>query len=110
MSHKEKINVTEQKGAAERKLAARLELLKSKGMDDAAVKKDSFIKKLHADIRKAKRQLLGIADQEKLTAQRAQEKADKLAAKNNPEKEPVAKPAAAEQKPKKEKKRKEKKA
>jgi hypothetical protein len=112
MSHKERIIVTEQKVSAERKLAARLELLKSKGVDEPGAQKDSFIKKLQADIRKTKRQLLSISAQEKLTAQRAQEKIDKLAAKKNADKQPAAKPAApaAEQKPKKEKKKKEKKA
>jgi GTP-binding protein EngB required for normal cell division len=109
MSHRKKTYVMEHQAIAEQKLAARLELLKSRGLDGAALEKESFIKKLRADIRKARRQLIAIADEEKQEVERAQTKADKLAAKNNPEQAPAAKPAPADKKPKQEKKIKEKK-
>jgi hypothetical protein len=85
-------------------------MLKAKGIDDVAVKRDSLVKKYQAAIRKAKRQLAAIANQEKQNAELAQAKADKLAAKKNPP-EAKAAPAKAEPeaKPKKEKKTKEKK-
>ena len=107
MTQKTKSNVTQQQEIAERKLAARIDLLKSRGLDDAAIQKESFIKKLKADLRKSKRRLLGIDSQEKLITQKAKTKADKLAAGKNVEKAPE--PAPVEQKPKKEKKSKEKK-
>ncbi len=110
MTTKTKSNVIQHQETAARKLAARIELLKSRGLDEAAIKKESFVKKLNADIRKAKRQLTALSDQEKLIEQKAKAKADKLAAAKNAEKAPKAKAAEPAPKPKKEKKSKEKKA
>jgi hypothetical protein len=45
------------KKSAEGKLAVRLELLKTKGMDAKQIEKDSIIKQLKAKIRKAKHQM-----------------------------------------------------
>jgi hypothetical protein len=97
--------------AAEQKLAARLAILKEKGANDTALVKDPMVKKIKADIRKAKFRLRSVAAQEKLMADKVQAKADKLEAKKLAAAAPKApkgkKQAAAE--PKKEKKAKVKK-
>lgn len=88
------------------KLASRIAALKEKGLDDAGIQRDTLIKKLKADIRKANYRLAAIAAQEKLNADKVQVKADKLAAKDQPPAKPAkgAKDAPAK-KEKKEKKK-----
>ena len=80
------------------KLAVRRAVLKEKGLDAVAIKRDNVIKKMKADIRKADYRLACIAVQEKLSADKVKTKAEKLAAKKNaPDKPPVkiAKEASA---------------
>jgi len=89
------------------KLASRISALKEKGLDDAAIQRDTVIKKMKADIRKANYRLAAIAAQEKLNADKVQARADKLAAKKAAKDKPPAKAAKAApaKKEKKEKKK-----
>jgi hypothetical protein len=100
-----KPQIEEHKKSAEGKLAARLELLKTKGMDAKQIQKDARIKQIKAQIRKAKHQMGGIAAMEALTAEKADARAQKAAAAKAPRQEPKKAPkSAAPKKPKKEKK------
>jgi hypothetical protein len=107
MNLKAKIYVENQKKTAEEKLATRLAVLNEKGLDKAAVQRDAVFKKIRADIRKANYRLAAIAAQQKLNAERAKAKADKLAAPKvaQEKSKPTAKKTAdkAEKKSKKEK-------
>ena len=85
MSLKAKIYVENQKKTGHGKLAARLALLNEKRLDGAAIQRDSMIKKLRAEIRKANYRLACIAAQEKLNAER-------LAAKKSLREMPPAEP------------------
>jgi len=107
MNLKAKGHLESQKKDTADKLAARMAALKAKGLDDAAIKRDTLIKKMKADIRKANYRLTCIAAQEKLNADKVQAKADKLAAKDKPPEKPPAKAAkgAPAKKEKKEKKK-----
>jgi hypothetical protein len=107
MNLKAKGYLESQKKATGDKLAARMTSLKEKGLDDAVIKRDSLIKKMKADIRKANYRLSCIAAQEKLNADKAQTKTEKLAAKKNPPDKPAVKAAkgAPGKKEKKEKKK-----
>ena len=100
-----KMFIEEHKKSAEGKLAARLELLKTKGADDRQIQKDAKIKQIKAQIRQAKHQLQGIAAMETLTAEKADARARKAEAAKAPRQE-TKKPAksAAPKKPKKERK------
>jgi hypothetical protein len=107
MSLKRKGFIEGHKKVAGDKLVTRMSSLKEKGLDAVAIKRDSLIKKMRADIRKANYRLACIAAQEKLNADKVQTKTEKLAAKkNNPDK-PSAKIAkgAPAKKEKKEKKK-----
>jgi len=70
MSLKAKIHVENQKKTGHGKLAARLAFLNEKRLDGAAIQRDSMIRKLRAEIRKANYRLACIAAQEKLNAER----------------------------------------
>ena len=107
MNLKAKGHLEGQKKVTTEKLASRISALKEKGLDAAAIQRDSVIKKMKADIRKANYRLACIAVQEKLNADKVQAKADKLAAKEKaPEKPPAkAAKAASAKKEKKEKKK-----
>ena len=70
MSLKAKIYVENQKKTAHGKLAARLAFLNEKDLDGGAIQRDSMIRKLRAEIRKANYRLACIAAQEKLNAER----------------------------------------
>jgi hypothetical protein len=80
MNLKARIYVESQKKNAEAKLEARLTLLKEKGFDSGAISQDATVRQIKGMIRKANSRLASIAAQEKLNQQRAQAKADKLAA------------------------------
>jgi len=108
MNLKAKGYLESQKKATGDKLAARMSALKEKGLDDAAIKRDSLIKKMKADIRKTNYRLACVAAQEKLNADKIQTKADKLAAKKDAKEKPPKK-AAKDAPAKKEKKEKKKK-
>lgn len=92
------------------RLAARISSLKEKGLADAAIHRDNAIKKMKADIRQTNYRLACIAAQEKLNADRAKAKAEKLTGKKNAPDKPPAKTAkeASGKKGKKEKKEKKK--
>lgn len=94
------------KKVTEEKLATRLSSLQEKGWDEVAIKRDNVMKKLKAEIRKADFRLSAIAALEKLTADKARTKAEKLAAKKAAREKPPAKTAkgAPAKKEKKEKK------
>ena len=106
MNLKAKIHVENQKKAAESRLAARLTFLQEKGLSAETIRREASIRKLKAEIRKADYRLSRIAAQEKLNADKAQTKAEKLAAKKSggekPQKQSVA--DAPAKKAKKEKK------
>ena len=85
MSLKAKIYVEDQKKTAHGKLAARLAFLNEKGLGGGAVQRDSMMRKLKAEIRKANYRLACIAAQEKLNAER-------LAAKESLREMPPAEP------------------
>ena len=107
MNLKAKGHLESQKKAAGDKLALRISSLKEKGLDAAAIQRDSVVKKMKADIRKANYRLACIAAQEKLNADKVQARADKLAAKDKAPEKPPAKAAkgAPGKKEKKEKKK-----
>ena len=93
------------KKAAEENLAARLELLKTKGLNHEQIQKDAKVKQLRAQVRKAKHQLAGIAAMSDLMEEKVAAKARKAAAAKEPRQQgkKVAKPVAPK-KPKKERK------
>jgi len=78
MSLKRKGILEGHKKVAGDKLVTRMSSLKEKGLDAVAIKRDSFIKKMKADIRKANYRLDCIAAQEKLNADKVQTKILKL--------------------------------
>lgn len=80
MNLKAKIYEQDRKRVNEQKLAARLAILKEKGLNEAAMEKDALVKKINADIRKTVHRLRAIAAHEKLLAGKKKAKADKLAA------------------------------
>jgi outer membrane biosynthesis protein TonB len=93
MNLKAKIHLENQKNAAEGRLAVRLDFLKEKGSEGVAIQRDPVIRKIKAEIRKANYRLASIAAQEKLNAEKAQVKAEKLVkVKSNREKAPAEKP------------------
>ena len=93
------------KKAAEENLAARLEMLKAKGVNEEQIQRDARIKQLRAQVRKAKHQLAGIAAMTGLMEEKAAAKARKAAAAKEPQPQgkKAAKPATPK-KPKKERK------
>ena len=68
------------KHLAEGKLAARLELLKSQGKTAVQIKRDPTVRHFRAEARAARNQLGNIAKLESQIAQKAEVKAQKLAA------------------------------
>ena len=79
MNLKQKIYAENQKKVVDGKIAVRRAFLKEKGLDSAAIQKDVLIRKMKAEIRQANYRLASIATQEKLNADKAQAKAEKLA-------------------------------
>ena len=106
MNLKARIYVESQKKNAEAKLETRLTLLKEKGLDSGAISQDATVRQIKGMIRKANSRLASIAAQEKLNQQRAQAKADKLAAEKAAREKPKEEEAVAKEKGKKEKKEK----
>ena len=68
------------KSYAQSRLAARLEFLRAKGTPDERIKKDATVRHFRAEIRKAIYQLADLAKLELQIAQKAEVKAQKLAA------------------------------
>jgi hypothetical protein len=85
-----KIHLENRNKAAEDKLAARLAFLKEKGLESAAIQRDTVIRKIRAQIRKVNYRLACIAAQEKLNAEKAQIKAEKLAKEKSTREMPTA--------------------
>lgn len=105
MSVKSKIHITARKADFKRELNARIETLKARGMDAAAITKDRFVKKVRADLRKAGRQLTQIAALEGRNVPRAPqpeaapEKAKKEVAAVKPEGKKPKKPKKTQDQP-----------
>ncbi|MGB8427924.1 MAG: hypothetical protein WCD88_19220 [Desulfobacterales bacterium] len=108
MNLKAKNYVANQKNAAVNSLAARTALLTGKGLDEGAMRRDPSIRKIKATIRKANFRLASIAAQEKLNAERIQDRERKAAEKKTAPEAPAVKKGAddAGRKEKKEKKKK----
>ncbi len=108
MNLKAKTYVENQKKAAVDTLAARTALLTGKGLDEAAVRRDPSVRKIRATIRKANFRLTSIAAQEKLNAERIQDRERKRAEKKAASAAPAVKKGKddAGRKEKKEKKKK----
>ena len=108
MNLRAKVYIENQKKDAEAKLAARLTFLKEKGLSPEVIKKDATFRQIKAIVRKAETRLAAIRASEKLNQERAQAKAEKLAAKQAPQEMATAEPAeeVSEKKPKKGKKEK----
>ena len=70
MPLKAKIHVENQKKSAHGKLEDRLAFLNEKGLGGGAIQRDSMMRKLRAEIRKANYRLACIAAQEKLNSER----------------------------------------
>ncbi len=75
-----KPNIENRKVVAGKKLSTRVAFLESEGMSADKIQRDFKVRQFKADVRKANRQLTDIAELESLLAQRAEEKARKLAA------------------------------
>lgn len=103
MHLKAKVYLEDQKKSAQVRLDARRAFLREKGFKDDAIRKDAIARKLKAEIRKADFRLSSVAALEKQNQDRAQAKADKLAAGKVP-KETAKKKAKEEVPVKKEKK------
>jgi hypothetical protein len=108
MNLRAKVYIENQKKDAEAKLAARLTFLKEKGLSPEVIKKDATFRQIKAIVRKAETRLAAIRASEKLNQERAQAKAEKLAAKQAPQEKVPAEPVeeVPEKKPKKGKKEK----
>jgi len=108
MNLRARVYIENQKKDAEAKLAARLTFLKEKGLSPEVIKKDATFRQIKAIVRKAETRLAAIRASEKLNQERAQAKAEKLAAKQAPQEMATAEPAeeVSEKKPKKGKKEK----
>ena len=108
MNLRAKVYIENQKKDAEAKLAARLTFLNEKGLSPEVIKKDATFRQIKAIVRKAETRLAAIRASEKLNQERAQAKAEKLAAKQAPQEMATAEPAeeVSEKKPKKGKKEK----
>jgi hypothetical protein len=106
MNLRARIYVENQKRNAQDKLESRLARLKGEGLDSEAIFQDATVRKLRGMIRKAIFRLASIAAQEKLNQERAQAKADKLAAEKAAREKPKEEEVPVEGMGKKEKKEK----
>lgn len=106
MNLRARIYVENQKKNGQAKFETRLAFLREKGLDSDTIQRDATLRRIKALIRKANFRLARIAAEETLNQERAQAKAERLAAekaareKSKKEEEEVA----AEKKGKKEKK------
>jgi len=76
---KKKPYIEKDKALAERRLIARLEILKSKGIADELIQRDTTVRHFKGEIRQAKYRLASIAEVEKLMVRKAEIKVEKLA-------------------------------
>jgi hypothetical protein len=95
---KKKPHLENHKNIAEGKLAARLEMLKSKGLSDLQIQRDVKVKHFRAAIRRARYQLADIAELEAQIAMRTEIKAKKLAAPKEDRPKPKRTAASSEKK------------
>lgn len=106
MNLKAKLYEENRKQVTQEKLSARMAALEANGTDKKIIEKDAVIKKLQAEIRQTTRRLAAVAAQEKLQAQKKENKAQKAAAakekpaKNAKAKKEEAKPQKKEKKAK----------
>jgi|OpeIllAssembly_1097287.scaffolds.fasta_scaffold01179_4 septal ring factor EnvC (AmiA/AmiB activator) len=103
MNLRARVYVEGQKKDGEEKLAARLAMLKGKGISPEKIQKDATVRRLKAELRHSNTRLASIAAQEKLNQERVLAKEQKIAAKKA-EREAALKGASAEPAEKKEKK------
>ncbi|MBP1712960.1 MAG: hypothetical protein H6Q43_2502 [Deltaproteobacteria bacterium] len=103
MNLRARVYVEKQKKDVENKLAARLAMLKEKGIRPEKIQKDPTVRRLKAELRKTNTRLASISAQEKLNQERAQATAQKIAAKKA-EREAALKGTSEEPAEKKEKK------
>jgi len=89
MNLKAKIYLENRNKVVDARISARLAFLKEKGLDDVAIQRDTLIRKMKAEIRKANYRLASISAQEKLNAEKIQAKAEKAAAKKSDHKEGI---------------------
>lgn len=103
MNLRARVYVERQKKDVENKLAVRLAALKEKGVGAEKIQRDATARRLRAELKKANTRLARIGAQEKLNQERAQTKAQKIAA-QKAEREAALKGASEEPAGKKEKK------
>jgi hypothetical protein len=105
MNLKARVHVENQKKEAQARLAARLAVLKDRGVSGEAMQRDAALRKIKAEIRESDFRLASISAQVKLNQDRAQAKIDKIAAEKAAKEAPQEEaPAAPEKKEKKAKK------
>ncbi len=75
-----KVLVENLKKSTEEKLLARMALLKEKGLSPEDIQRNASVRKIKGILRRAVARLTAVAAQEKLNADRAQAKVEKLAA------------------------------
>ena len=75
---RKKPHIDSHKSTAEKELESVVESLKTRGMSDAQIKRNSKVRHYQAKVRQAKHQLAVIAESEALEAQKAETKARKL--------------------------------
>jgi hypothetical protein len=103
MNLRARVYVEKQKKDAEEKFAARLAMMKEKGISPEKVQKDATVRRLKAELKQANKRLASIVAQEKLNQERALATEQKIAAKKA-EREAALKGTPAEPAEKKEKK------
>jgi hypothetical protein len=102
---KKKPQIENRKDTAEKQLATWVDKLKSKGLSDAQIQRDSQVRHYQAKVRQANYQLSVIAKNEALEARKAETKAKKAAAeKEAPAKSKKSAADSGQKKAKKEKK------
>lgn len=86
--------IEKDKVLAENRLAARLETLKTNGMTEVQIRRDTLVRHFRGEIRRAKCRLASISELEELMARKAEIKAEKLATPNvhSPKKRHAADP------------------
>lgn len=93
MNLKAKRHVEEQKKKVQEKLAARVAMLKEKGIEPKQLSNDTQVRKLRADVRKANARLRSITASEAIGSLKIQKKQEKAEAEKLARESGEAKPA-----------------
>ena len=80
MKLKTKLDEQRHKEVAQRKLAARLAILETRGAEQKTITKDTLVKKLKAQIRRTERRLKQAVIQDKISAENLKRKEEKAIA------------------------------